>query len=275
MLIVCSGPDTWRARKRAQELVEAFKAKHDASGFSTEALKSGDFQAVMNQIGAPSIFSPKRFIRCDGLLEGLKIADIRKLSSRLKTDGENTILLTVEAEPPAQKTIDEFEGQGFFHYAYPNVTGSAFQQACIAYAKDKGVSESKARTVASRCDGDMWMAVNELSKLGAYADAPLSESEYDQDSLFALVDDYLIKNKSWRDNFWKSGDDQVPSLLLTQTKTALRIKDGEPVKLPIFVIRKFKNSDPTKLENSFFKSLLCFISLRSGLSGTKELESIL
>lgn len=214
-------------------------------------------------------------MRCDGLLEGLKIADIRKLSSRLKADGESTVLLTVEDEPPAQKALDEFGSQGFFHYTYPNISGSAFQQTCIAYAKDKGVSESKVKTVASRCDGDMWMAVNEISKLGAYEGAPLSESEYDQDSPFALVDDYLLKNKDWRKKFWSSGDDQMPSLLLTQAKTALKIKDDEPVKLPIFVIRKFKSLDSGKMESSFFRSILCFVSLRTGLSGAKEAESIL
>src|SRR5690349_2995349 len=41
MLIVCHGPDTFRALQKARELELAFKQKYDAHGLSVERLASG------------------------------------------------------------------------------------------------------------------------------------------------------------------------------------------------------------------------------------------
>jgi hypothetical protein len=34
MIIVCSGPDTYRAREKARELTAAFREKHDPQGLA-------------------------------------------------------------------------------------------------------------------------------------------------------------------------------------------------------------------------------------------------
>lgn len=274
MLIVCSGPDTWRARKRAKELLEAFKTKHDISGFSTEILKPGDFQAVLNQIGAPSIFSPKRMIRCDGLLAGLKIADIRRLALRLKADGENTILLTVEDEPPTAKILDEFKGPGFFHYPYPELTGSEFHKICLELSIENGLDASLAKKISIRCNGDIWKAINEIGKFSANNNALFSESEADPDSTFNVVDAYLDKKKGWLCSMDSLDDDQLPSLIMTQAKAAIRIKNGEVVKLPPFVINKFQKMSLDLLEISYFNSLKVSVGTRNGLMGSKEVQTL-
>ncbi|MFA5186295.1 MAG: hypothetical protein WC551_07455 [Patescibacteria group bacterium] len=275
MLIVCSGPDTWRARKRALELLEAFKTKHDISGFSTETLKSGDFQAALNQIGAPSIFSPKRMIRCDGLLENLKIADIRKLAARLKADGESTVLLTVEDEPPTEKILEEFKGPGFFHYQYPELSGTEFLKVCQALARESGLEPSSAKEIADRCGGDIWKAVNEIGKFSANPKAPHSENESDPGSPFGAVDEYLGNRAGWMETIVALDDDQTSSLILSQTKSAIRVKDGEVVRMPPFAISKLKRLDRDILDTSFYKSLRVSVGVRTGLVGIKETETLL
>jgi len=274
MLIICSGPDTWQARKKARELVEAFRAKHDASGFSTETLNSDDFSSVLNQIGSPSIFSPKRMIRCDGLLEGIKANQLKLLAGRLKSDEDKTIVLTVETEVK-ESALKELKGVAVYHYSYSLLSGMAFDKWCVQRAHDLGVSDEKAHEISQRCQADVWQAEQELNKLAANPGAPLAELEMDPGSVFDAADKYFSADAGWRSVFYSLRDEQLTSILLSQARSAIRVRDNETGKLPYFVVRKMQKYNPAKIIIGFFNSLRAFIASRSGLAGSNEIEPII
>ncbi len=246
MLILCSGPDTFHARKKARELVAAFRQKHDPTGYSTEMIDSsvGAQRAVpllLAKIGAPSLFASKRMIRCDGLLDMLKIVEVRQLAKRLAGDQESTIILSVEHEPPAEKVLKEFVGIKLVHYHAHLLTGAKFVAAVIQRAREMSVSESLAREVAKRTDGDMWLAEQELQKAFAHPHTEFVQAMNESGTVFDSADAYLVQRVGWRERVASFPDESMVSILATQSRTFARVRDGETMGVHPYVARKFSS----------------------------------
>lgn len=275
MLIICSGPDTWRARQKARELVQAFKDKHDQTGFSTEIVNGRDLGSVLNQIGTPSIFNPKRMIRFDGLLDGIKQADLKTLVKRLKEDGENNVILTVEDEPPALKVLDDSKDIKVVVYAYPPLDERRFAEWCREKAKEFGVGQEAAAQIADRTHGDSWMAINELQKFGANKDAPWAELDYESGTVYEAVDALFAKSKGWREDLHAQADEQVASIVLNQSKNALKAKSGTPLRIPYQAVRRMQKYPENEVAKVFFSGLAALVGSRTGLLTQSEADVLL
>jgi len=275
MLIICSGPDTWRARQKARELVDAFKAKHDKTGFSTEVIVGKDLGYVLGEIGTPSIFCPKRLIRFDGLLEGIKASEMKLLAKRLKEDDENNIVLTVEDEPPTEKMLAEFKDIKVVQYPFQMFAGLRFSQWCQEQAKILSVGKDKANELAKRCQGDSWMAMNELAKLSAYSEAPWAELEYEAGSVYEVADALFAKTNNWREQVRSRSDEQISSIVLNQAKNAIKVKDKVQLKIPYFAIKKMQGYSESRVVKIFYSAIISFIGSRTGLMTQNEIDSLI
>ena len=276
MLLICSGPDTWHARKKAAELVDAFRKKHDPEGLSTEIVQPPvDLKALLNQLGTPSLFSKKRMIRCDGLLDGLKIADIRALVKRVKDDADQTVVLSVEEEPPNAKTVGEFKDVKFIQYDHPLLQGAAFVRWCVERARQLGVDQRLAEWIAQRVDGDVWLAEQELMKCSANPNAPLRESETGEGSVFDLADRFLTQRSGWRASLARAEDEQAMTIFASQARSAVRVNDGETQGIHPYVAKKISQlriASPTK---RFLRALRSLVGSRQGLSSSEESQTLL
>jgi len=275
VLLICSGPDTWRARQKARELVDAFKAKYDKSGFSTEVIVGEDLRYVLSEIGTPSIFCPKRLIRFDGLLDSIKAADLRLLAKRLKEDGENNIILTVEEEVPPEKTLSELKEIKVVQYPFPLAVGAKFVQWCQEQAEALGVDKKIAADAAERCNGDSWLAMNEMMKFSANPKAPWSELEYESGSVYEVVDSLYAKKKDWREQVRSRSDEQISTVVLNQARSAIRVKDGAPIKIPYFAVKKMQGYKTESVVKNFYKGSIALAGSRFGLMAQDEVDSIL
>jgi hypothetical protein len=273
MLIVCSGPDTWHARHKAQELMQAFKAKHDPTGYSTMVLTEPDVQQLVQQLGAPSLFAAKRFIRCDGILTKLKIADVRMLAKRLQADQDQTIVVTIEEEAPAQKTLDELKESPLFHYPHPLLQGSGFRAWCEKYAAELGVSLERAREIAQRFEGDIWFAEQELKKSAVNPLAPLAERADVAGSLFDVAERHM-KDATWRLGAKRLDDDGFLPVLVTQYRSLLRVRDGATQGLHPYVAKKLAYIKSPTASKKFLRVLRAFVANRTGLSSADEVETL-
>lgn len=276
MLIICSGPDTWHARRKASELVAAFRAKHDPDGLSTEVVRVPvDLKSLLNQLGTPSLFSKKRLIRCDGLLDELKIADVRALAKRLKDDADQTVLLSVEQEPLTSKVISEFKETQFFHYDYPLLQGAAFKKWCVVRGQELGVSPTLAEQIALRADGDVWLAEQELMKCSANPHAPLRQTESDEGSVFDLADKFLTDKSGWRESIARADDPQVSVVLASQSRAALRVKDGESGGIHPYVAKKISQMRIPSPTKKLLRALRALVGARQGVANTNEIQTLL
>lgn len=241
MLILCSGPDTYHARKKARELVAAFRQKHDPSGYSTEIMQTPELQDLLGRLGAPSLFAAKRLIRCDGLVESLKIAEVRQLAKRLESAGDDTIILSVEDEPPTPKTLKEFEKIKLVHYPAPLLSGAKFAAAVASRAAELGVSDRLAQEIAGRADGDTWLAEHELEKASANPNTQFVQRVEGVGTVFDAADTFLQQRQGWRALVAGFPDESMVSILATQTRTFSRVRDGETIGVHPYVAKKLSS----------------------------------
>jgi hypothetical protein len=275
MLIICSGPDTWHARKKAKELVQAFRGKHDEQGLSTEILPSVELKVLLNLLASPSLFTSKRFIRCDGLLESLKIAEIRILAKRLKDDADQTILLSVEEEPPTTKILSEFSEIKCIQYTHPLLVGSAFLSWCLKRAEELGVPSNKATEISRLVLGDIWLAEQELMKISANPLSLLINSDSETYTIFDLAEQFLTKKNGWRESFALGKDEQLSSIVVSQARAALRVVDHEITGLHPFAVKKISQLKIPSIKEAFLHTQKSLIATRQGLANSLESQILL
>ena len=275
MLIICSGPDTLNARQKARELTQAFKAKFDPAGFSVEVIPDSDISVLINRLAAPSFFSTKRLIRCDGILENSKIADVRKLIARVTADNDQSIVISVEEEVPSLKILDECKAvPSFFHYPFPTPSPVQHEAWCKKRASLLGVSIDQAIEIAQRTAGNVWLAEQELMKKSANSEAPLIEVLTETSGAFDVADAY-VRQRSWRSQMDEVGADQCISVLVGQVRAAARVRDRATSGLHPFVVKKLSSAPLQGIEVPLTRVLRAQAAIRTGLATADEIDSIL
>lgn len=201
MLILCCGPDTYRATQRAHELEDAFRTKHDPSGTSIERFDSGKgaVDEVIERSLTVSLFSPMRFIRADGLIEFCPKAKAKVLANALGKDSERVIVVSIEREKPAIIDLKPFaDVPKLIVSEYPLLRGKAFEEWVNQAGSLVGVSDQDALAKLARaCDGDAWLASNELLKLAV---GGVSEVVLEQGANFYQKADEFLRGDKTRYN---------------------------------------------------------------------------
>ncbi len=276
MIIVCSGPDTYLAREKAKDLVAAFRAKHDAQGLSIEIIDGSEgLQGLLSRMGGASLFSTKKLVRADGCLTKLKITEVRSLAARLEMDKDQTILLTVEEEMPNAKTLEALKSAPLFHYPFPTQTGAAFRRFVRELATKHGVSGTIADQIANQTEGDSWQAVQEIAKQAANPHAIESTGGSSSGSVFEIADAVLTRRQSWRQTLANAEDENAISICLSQTRSYLRVRDGEIEGLHPYVAKKLNALRVTNPEARMEDVLRALYISRTGLGNSTEAETLL
>lgn len=275
MLLICSGPDTWSARAKARELEAAFRQKHDPQGLSVENADASRFKEILSGLSTPSFFSPKRFIRCTGLLESLKIADVRALAKRLQGDQSSLVFVTIEDEPPSAKILSEFEGVQVISYAHPLLHGASFLAWCKLRAQKLGAAVKDAEEIARLTDGDAWLADQELMKRSANPNAPLVLTDEAAGSVFDVSESYLRKSSHWRSDIHALNDSQPLMVMTSQARSAVRTQSGDTSGIHPFVVKKLSQIRRSDIGASFFKAIRAIVATRQSLAQNGEEETLL
>ncbi len=275
MLIFCSGPDTFRAQAKAQELEEAFRKKYDANGLSVEHLSSGK-EAVTDIVergSTMSLFASRRFLRTRNLLTESTKATRQLLAKALAYDQESVIVLSVEDDPPLATTLKELGTEiKIIKYDFPLLQGAAFLQWADQVATILGITDrQKARALAQACEGDAWQTWNELMKLAANPECELLQEERVAQTIFAYAEAYLKGRSSWRtllDD--KDLSVQALNVFLSQARAALRVRDGVTEGLHPFLVKKMRGVTLPHLEQSFAFLLQAVFAQRAGYMTDQE-----
>ncbi|MDQ7815373.1 MAG: hypothetical protein RDU25_06265 [Patescibacteria group bacterium] len=273
MLLICSGKDTFRSRQKAQELVDAFKLKFDSSGFSIEKIDAKNIDGVLNQTGAMSMFSARRLIRCDGLLAQIKPPQLKTLIKRLKEDASGLILVTLESDEVSEKMMKDLKDVEVHRYEFDLMGSDEFKLWCKKFAINNDVNEKRAMEAAVRYYPDTWMAYQEMMKLSANPDAPMIELDTDEGNVFGAVGKYLSKAQGWRSFLHDFYEEQVPSLVYGQSKSGLKVQDGQDVRLPPFAKNILMRTKADNLLLGLKSGAECLFVSRTGLATVDEIES--
>lgn len=278
MLILCCGPDTYRASLRARELEAAFREKHDPSGSSVDRVSSGKGAAdeVIERSLTVSLFSPMRFIRADALIKDCPKQKVKALVQALSRDSKRVIVVSIEQEKPTVAAMKPFSDiPSLLMNDYPLLEGKAFLDWIQQTGALLGLSNATVlRKLADACNGDAWLASNELIKLAAGGTSEVVREH--EAGTYEVVDAFLEK-ASTRYRLLAKNDsyERTSYLLFQQAQSALRVQSGDVQGLSAFVTSKLKRLRETDVISVASKSLLFSILSRSGLANAEELSAIL
>lgn len=278
MLILCCGPDTYRATARARELEAAFRSKYDPRGSSIERLEAGKRVAdeVIERSLTVSLFSPMRFLRADGLIKRCPMQKAKALVHALAKDPERVIVVSIEEEKPTGTALKPFaDVPKMIVNEYPLLKGKAFfiwvQQSAAALGVTDG---STLKALADACDGDAWLASNELLKIAAGGASELVRER--AAGTHEVADAFLAADSSRYRRLAESGSsDRAAYPLFQQAHTSLRVHDGDTQGLPPFVISKIQRTREERAASVASVSVLAMMLSRSGLADAEELFTIL
>lgn len=276
MIIVCSGPDTYHARQKAKELVEAFRKKHDPPGMATDVVvgELGTAELV-SRIGTPSLFATKRMVRADGCLGRMKAADLKTFSEKLNQLGDQIVFLTVEEEPPTAKVLGLFEKAPLHHYPFVQMTGEMFRAWVRAAGAAEGVSNEKADKIAEIYDGDAWSAMTEISKVAANDEMTAKdEKKYASLNIFDLAEMAMTKRQSWRFTVERQADGGFLSIFIGQLRSFLRVRDNATDGIHPFVQKKMSRLSVPDSKARLSKVLCAHVASRSGLATDEETTAL-
>lgn len=237
MLILCTGPDTYRARQKAKELEQAFRAKFDPSGYATLVDPTLAPEALALQLGTTSLFAPRKFFRRDRLIADASAASLKALIKQLSGDQENVIVVSVEDAPLDAKASKALEGLKVVAYPYPALEPKAFEAWCLEEGARHGVPAERARVIAGAVEpGDTWLASQEVMKAGANPEAPIPSREEREFGIFAVADAF-VADAPWRKQASRLEDSPF-AVFSSQLRSAIRVRDGAIQGIHPFLVKK-------------------------------------
>lgn len=241
MFILVSGADTFRSLQKARELEQAYRAKHDPSGFSIQHLPSGKdgVDPLLSAMSGGSLFSTRRFLRADGMVGECPKAKRDALLRALARDAEGMIVVCVESSDLTEAECKSFAAlPKFFHYRFPLLSPAEFLNWAMAHASSFGFNDARAvRSLADRVQGDTWAFVSEFAKILVGGEA--AESSAGEASVFSAIDAVLEQQPRRYAVLRKFDDaDAIIAQASGQLRSALLAQAGYTKGIHPFVAKK-------------------------------------
>lgn len=240
MLLVCAGPDSFQALRKARELELMYREKYDPTGISIERVTLGNksLEGLAERFGTMGLFAQRRCLRVTGLVSSWKKADWDRATKLFARDPEQTIVISLEEEisPEAERMISGWERSRV--YRHTPLVGLAFQTLTKQLAQEQGVEygpelQAYARTI----EGDAWSFWNALPRWKATQGLPEALSV--EETPFSQSDEYLTGGSSGKRVF--SDNDGLLPLVLQQARQGLRVVAGRSdVRMPAFAQKKWQ-----------------------------------
>lgn len=274
MLIVCCGPDSYRAIARAKDLEQAFKQKHDPLGRAIERLSFGKeaVEEVIEKTSGASLFSPKRFLRADGILSSCPKNKQRALIEALSRDVESIVIVSVEDEKPSSAILSAFQDvPKFILNEYPLLKGTAFKTWAQEYARSQGFLDTLViDKLIMLHEGDCWSFSNELIKWSAGAD-PEFATQFEEDSVFEIAEMIMKGQRLGYESLLIKGATQLElTIYLQQCLAYVRTLGSDVQGIPPFVVNKMRHLKVQNPEIALASAIESIILQRSGYLDDQE-----
>lgn len=217
MVILLTGPDSYRSQRRFVQLRDAFREKHDQSGMGTMVLDGKDATAeqIRTATGTAGFFSSKRFIGINHYaLKGVA-CDPKELMSIVEPFAaqQDVIVVIRLVTPPAEgktrgvkKTPTTLKIAEARTEDFPLLTGVALQRWITQEAHERKTRLNReALNLLATWDGnDMWKLSNDLDKAALLADNKTVTAEIIQElvvppavsNIFALTDALGLRQRA-------------------------------------------------------------------------------
>ena len=171
MLIILHGDDNFRSRQKLIELQKAYLQKN-AQTFNFEKFDAKEltFQELKNIIEAQSLFSQKRFIIIDNILENKvlkeKLSEYNFETITGSHDNPVAVIFYERATVVKDKDYQKILKQAIKAQEFKKLS---VREAVNYFSKIfEKIDKNIIQKVLNLCQGDMWQTYNELGKLYSY-----------------------------------------------------------------------------------------------------------
>ncbi len=278
MLIICTGPDTFRARLKFRDLVLAYKNKYDKAGSTVEALEPNDlFQQINVRLSSQSLFASKKMLICEGLLQQVTPKQMEKLSQSIRRDGDITVVLDYEEKAPKESLLKSFQDKEMFLYAHEPAKGAELNKIVADLCGRYGVRSESVPSLIQRYQSDLWAIDTALQVLRVNEKEGIFESEGAQkvDNIYAVADYLLAGKNDWLKYIDTFDPQALLSTALPQMRTWHMVKDGYGKSAHPFVQKKLSGMKINNADEKLLVLLRAMYSSRNSLAGGDEVAQVM
>ncbi|MDD5438371.1 MAG: hypothetical protein PHC70_04470 [Patescibacteria group bacterium] len=277
MLIICTGPDTFQARQKALDLVEAYKQKHVSQGAVIERLESQtSLQGAVTRLSTLGLFASKRLLKYENLLAGITQTQAKQLAKAIKVDENQTVVLTYEDKSPTQKILDLFPKENLFVYAHEKPKGLELNKWIATRCKIYQVNPDLITKLIELHGDDLWAIESSLQCIRVLNNAQTLEKTVENDNqVFAIIDQFFKNNPVWKAQAASQDPQELLPLLLSQLLNWHKIKSDQAQDVHPFVKKKLGSIRLPKAEEITLDAIRTMYASRNSISQNQEILQFL
>lgn len=276
MLVICAGPDGFRARLKYRDLISIYKKKYDEKGDTVERLPLDNlYEAVISKLGNQSLFASKKLLVCEGLMSKLTAKQAQNLRDAIYRDGDISVIIDYEEKAPKATAIKSFQEKELFVYEHEPAKGAELNRIVADLCKRYGVDVKQVPSLIQKYQSDLW-AIDTALQVFRVLDEQMVESEPMKfDNMYALVDWLLVSDKKWLEHYRDFDINSILGSTLSQMRTWHMSKEGMAKGAHPFVQKKLSAMKIDDADEKLQKFLKAFYASRHSLATGDEMVQML
>lgn len=276
MLIICAGPESFLARQKVRELIDAYKQKHDPAGRSIEHLEhQSNLQDALGRLGNMDLFASKKLLKYENLLAGITPAQAKKLNQAIIKDADQNIVLTQEDKMPVAKIRENLSKDKTFVYEYPKLSDSDLRRTVIRLCQDNTMDAGFADQLIRLYTNDLWAINTAVQMIRATGKMPDQASSDTQNSIFEVIDNLLKQKNNFQLDLVDMDAQEIFSLLISQSLNWHKVKHNQGQGVHLYVQKKLLNTDFKNSNHRTLNFIKCLFATRSSLANGKEITPLI
>jgi len=278
MLIICAGPDSFRARLKYRDLVGAYKQKYDAKGATIEHLPSENlYEVLLSKLSNQSLFASKKLLVCEGLFQKLTAKQVSNLRDAIYRDGDISVVIDYEEKAPKATALKSFENKELFIYEHEPAKGVELNKIIKDLCRRYGVAESVIPSLIQHYQSDLWAIDTALQVLSAMDEKErvITGDAAQADNMFALVDLLVMNKTSWLGQYDAFDVNAILNNAVSQMRTWHMAQEGMAKGAHPFLQKKLSGMRIIGADKKFQQLLKTFFASRQSIAAGDELIQLL
>ncbi|MBD3328659.1 hypothetical protein GF340_05160 [Candidatus Peregrinibacteria bacterium] len=276
MLVICAGPDGFRARLKYRDLIGAYKKKYDEKGDTVEHLPSDNlYEAVLSRLGNQSLFASKKLLVCEGLMSQLTAKQASNLRNAVYKDGDITVVIDYEDKAPKATAVKSFKEKELFVYAHEPAKGAELNRIVADLCKRYGVDVKLVPSLIQKYQSDLWAIDTALQVMRVLDERAVESGSVKVDNVYTLVDWLLVDNKKWLEYCRDFDINTILNTALSQTRTWHMVHEGMVKGAHPFVQKKLSGMKINNADERLQQFLKALYASRHSLATGDELVQLL
>lgn len=276
MLILCCGPESFLAKNKSKELVDAYRAKHVAQGAVIENLDHLEepTKDALSRLANIGLFATKRLLKYSNLFSSSSASQLKQLSRLIATDDDQTVILSHENKKPTEKNLSVFPKEKIFVYAFEELNGKEldcwFTERCRHYSlKQKPIK------LLETFGNDLWSIDTALQILRVAESADFIDEKADELRVFDIIDKYFSDRKTWKSHASNTDPQELLPLLVSQVLNWQKINAGHGENIHPYVAKKLSYTKFNDAATETLSVLRALYGSRTSLTQSEEILQVI